>query len=180
MIAIMIGAAVSGLVLGATSRIIFLLPAALMALMVAAVLIVRADIHLGFTALAATLLNSGFLLGIVMTPVMSRLRIWPRWTVDEVASRFVVRDRFGRAVASVGFDGRPAADSLLTRDEAQEIAADFVERDCLGLLVGVPARPDRHAVGCDSNVPGSSLVPANARHQTQTPKALKARAPVLA
>ena len=89
MIALMMGAALSGLVLGATSRIIFLLPAALMALMIAAVLIVRADIDLGFTALAATLLNSGFLLGIVTAPVKSRLPIRLHWTVDEAASRFV-------------------------------------------------------------------------------------------
>jgi hypothetical protein len=54
MMAVLIGAGVSGFVLGATSRIIFLLPAALMALMVAAMLIVRADIDLGLTALAAT------------------------------------------------------------------------------------------------------------------------------
>ena len=37
----MIGAAVSGFVLGATSRIVFLLPAALIALLVAAVLVVE-------------------------------------------------------------------------------------------------------------------------------------------
>ena len=63
MTAILIGAGVAGVVLGATSRLVFLLPAALMALMVAAVLIVRADVDLRFTALAATLLNGGFLLG---------------------------------------------------------------------------------------------------------------------
>ena len=68
MMTILIGAGVSGFVLGATSRIIFLLPAALMALVVAGVLIVRADIDLGFTALAASLLNGGFLLGVVMAP----------------------------------------------------------------------------------------------------------------
>ena len=41
-----------------------------MALMVAAVLVVRADIDLGFTALAATLLNGGFWLGIVMAQTL--------------------------------------------------------------------------------------------------------------
>ena len=96
----------SGFVLGATSRIVFLLPAALMALMVAAVLVVRADIDLGFTALAATLLNGGFLLGIVMASAMSRLLISRRGTIDETASGFVVRDRFGRARACVGFGER--------------------------------------------------------------------------
>ena len=48
MMTILIGAGVSGFVLGATSRIVFLLPAVLMALVVAGVLIVRADIDLGF------------------------------------------------------------------------------------------------------------------------------------
>jgi hypothetical protein len=48
---LLIGAGVSGVVLGATNRIIFLLPAALMAFVVASVLIVRTDIDLGLTAL---------------------------------------------------------------------------------------------------------------------------------
>jgi hypothetical protein len=42
---------------------------------VAAVLIVRADIDLGFTALTATLLNGGFLLGVVTAQVLPRLMI---------------------------------------------------------------------------------------------------------
>jgi hypothetical protein len=124
MIAILIGAGVSGFVLGSTSRIIFLLPAALIALVVAAVLIVRVDIDLGFIALAATLLNGGFLLGIVMAPAMSRLLVRQRAMVDETDAGFVVRDCAGRALARVGFDGRPKADSLLTRDEARDIAAN--------------------------------------------------------
>ena len=66
MIAILIGAGLAGVVLGATSRIIFLLPAMVMAIMVAAALIVRVDIDLGITALAATLLNAGFLLGVIL------------------------------------------------------------------------------------------------------------------
>ena len=41
--------------------------------MVAMVLIVRADIDLGFAALTAALLNGGFLLGVVMAPVLPRL-----------------------------------------------------------------------------------------------------------
>jgi hypothetical protein len=86
---------------------------------------VRADIDLSFTALAATLLNSGFLLGIAMAPAMSRLFISRRGTVDEAAAGFVVRDRHGRALVCVGFDGRPEAESLPTLDEAREIAANF-------------------------------------------------------
>jgi hypothetical protein len=124
MITILIGAGVSGFVLGATSRIIFLLPAALIALVIAAVLIVRVDIDLGFIALAATLLNGGFLLGIVMAPAMSRLLVWQRATVDETDAGFMVRDRDGGALACVGFE-RPAADSLLTRDEARDIAVSI-------------------------------------------------------
>jgi len=126
MIAILIGAGVSGFVLGATGRIVFLLPAALMALVVAAVLIVRADIDLGFTALAATLLNGGFLLGVVMAQLLPRLS--PPWRVEETDAGFMVRDRDGGALARVGFDGRSEADSLLTRDEAREIAAKFGKR----------------------------------------------------
>ncbi len=61
-----LGAGLSGMVLGLTGRLVFVLPATLMALLVAAVLIVRADVDLGFTALAATLLNGGFLLGIAL------------------------------------------------------------------------------------------------------------------
>lgn len=179
MIAFMIGAAMSGVVLGAASRIIFLLPAALMALLIAAVLIVRADIDLGFTALTATLLNGGFLLGIVMAQLKSRLPIRLHWTVDASPAGFVVRDRFGCALASIGFDGRPAADSLLTRDEAHEIAADLAKRECVGLL-GAPIRADRHAGGSASNVSGSSLRPADAHRQTRTQKPLKTRAPALA
>ena len=41
MMTILIGAGVSGFVLGVTSRVVFLLPAALMALLIAGVLIVR-------------------------------------------------------------------------------------------------------------------------------------------
>lgn len=51
----LIGASVSGVMLGATNRIVFLLPAALMALVVASVFIIRSDIDVGVTALTATL-----------------------------------------------------------------------------------------------------------------------------
>jgi hypothetical protein len=104
------------------------LPAALIALVVAAVLIVRADIDLGFTALAATLLNGGFLLGIVLGHTLPRLRVSPRWTVDETDAGVMVRDPNGEALACVGFVDRPAEDSLLTRDEAREIAAAISRR----------------------------------------------------
>jgi hypothetical protein len=47
----------------------------------------------------------------------SRERQW-KATVDETDASFVVRDRFER----------PAADSLLTRDEARRIAASLEKR----------------------------------------------------
>jgi hypothetical protein len=92
MIAILIGAGLAGVVLGATSRLVFFLPATVMAIMVAAVLIVRADIDLGFVALAATLLNAGFLLGIVMAQTLPALMVAPPRTVDEAEASFIVRD----------------------------------------------------------------------------------------
>jgi hypothetical protein len=92
-VAILIGAGMAGVVLGATSRIVFLLPAMVMAIMVAAVLIVRVDIDLGFTALAATLLNAGFLLGIVIAQTLPALMFSPPRTVDETDASFVVRAR---------------------------------------------------------------------------------------
>jgi hypothetical protein len=52
---VLIGVSVSGLVFGATNRIIFPLSAALMALVAVSVLIARPDIDLGFAALTATL-----------------------------------------------------------------------------------------------------------------------------
>ena len=144
MTAILIGAGLSGVVLGATSRLVFLLPAALMALTVAAVLIVRADVDLRFTALAATLLNGGFLLGVVMAHVLPRLSASPPWRVDETDAGFIVRDHGDRPLARVVFDGRPEADSLLTRDEAREIAASLGKRPELvgGRGTSVAFQPD--------------------------------------
>jgi hypothetical protein len=92
MIAILIGAGLAGVVLGATSRIVFLLPAMVMAIMVTAILIVRVDIDLGFAALAATLLNAGFLLGIVMASMLPALMVSLRPSVDEIDASFIVRD----------------------------------------------------------------------------------------
>jgi hypothetical protein len=143
MIGILIGAGLSGVVLGATSRLVFLLPAALMALTVAAVLIVRADIDLGFTALAATLLNGGFLLGIVTAHVLPGLSASPSWRVDETDAGFIVRDHGDRPLARVGFDGRPEADSLLPRrgtgDRRQPRKAAGVGRG-REHVCGIPAR----------------------------------------
>jgi len=65
MVAFLIGAGTAGVVLGVTNRIVFLLPAGLMALVVASVLIVRADMDVGFTALTASIFSAGYLLGVV-------------------------------------------------------------------------------------------------------------------
>jgi hypothetical protein len=73
MTVLLIGAGVAGIVLGSTSSIIFLLPAALMALLTGAVLIVRTDIDVGLTALTATLFCGGYLVGVVMANTRPRL-----------------------------------------------------------------------------------------------------------
>jgi hypothetical protein len=73
MIVFLISASVSGVVLGATNRIVFLLPAALTALVIASVLIVRSDMDIGLTALTATLFCGGYLVGIVIANTRPRL-----------------------------------------------------------------------------------------------------------
>jgi hypothetical protein len=45
--------------------------------------------------------------------------------VDETDAGFMIRDPNGQVLACVGFDGRPEADSLLTRDEARKIAVNL-------------------------------------------------------
>ena len=73
MAAFLIVAAMAGIVLGVTNRIVFLLPAALMALVVASVLIVRAGLDVAFTALTASLFCGGYLVGVVMANTRPRL-----------------------------------------------------------------------------------------------------------
>jgi hypothetical protein len=77
----LIGASMAGVMLGATNRIVFLLPAALMALVIASVLIVRADIDIGLTAFTATLFCGGYLLGVVIANTRPSLFIQPRSNV---------------------------------------------------------------------------------------------------
>jgi hypothetical protein len=67
-----VGAGTAGIVLGVTNRIVFLLPAALMALVIASVLIVRADLDVAFTALTASVFSGGYLLGVVMANTRPR------------------------------------------------------------------------------------------------------------
>jgi hypothetical protein len=69
-------------------------------------------------------LNSGFLLGVVIAQLLPSLSISPPWRVDETDVGFMIRDRDGGALACVGFE-RPTADSLLTRDEARDIAVSI-------------------------------------------------------
>jgi hypothetical protein len=73
MTVLLIGAGVAGIVLGSTSSVIFLLPAALMAFLPGAVLIVRPDIDVGLTALAAPLFCGGYLVGVIITNTRPRL-----------------------------------------------------------------------------------------------------------
>jgi len=64
------------------------LPAMVMAIMVAAALIVRVDIDLGITALAATLLNAGFLLVVILAQTLPALMIsTPRRSTASRTSR---------------------------------------------------------------------------------------------
>jgi hypothetical protein len=69
----LVGASVSGVMLGATNRIVFLLPAALIALVIASVLIVRSDMDVGLTALTGTLFCGGYLVGVVLANTRPRL-----------------------------------------------------------------------------------------------------------
>jgi hypothetical protein len=52
------------------------------------------------------------------------------WSVDETGDCFVVRDRDGQKLAYIYFEeepGRRSAEKLLTRDEAQHIAANIIK-----------------------------------------------------
>jgi hypothetical protein len=73
MILFLAGAGVAGVMLGATNRIVFLLPAAVMAFVVASVLMFRSDIDLELTALTATLFCGGYLFGVVIADMAPRL-----------------------------------------------------------------------------------------------------------
>ena len=77
MIVLLIGAGVAGIVLGGTNGVLFRLPAALMALLIAAVLIARSDIDAGLTALTASLFCAGYLVGVVIANTRPRLLTRP-------------------------------------------------------------------------------------------------------
>jgi hypothetical protein len=76
MIVLLIGAGVAGILLGVTDSFLFRLPAALMALLIAAVLIVRTDIDVGLTALTASLFCGGYLVGVVIANTRLRMLMW--------------------------------------------------------------------------------------------------------
>ena len=69
-------------------------------------------------------------------------RFPPPWDIEEQnRSRFIVRDNNGQALAYVYFEtepGRRTAANLLTRDEAQRIAANIAKlpRRCKPVQVG--------------------------------------------
>jgi hypothetical protein len=61
---------------------------------------------------------------------MNARRFPPPWSVEELDSCFVVRDHSGQQLAYVYFEnepGRRSAAKLLTRDEAQWIAANIAK-----------------------------------------------------
>jgi hypothetical protein len=54
----------------------------------------------------------------------------PPWDVEEQSDCFVVRDRSGQALAYIYYEqgpGRRSATGLLSKDEAQRIAANFAK-----------------------------------------------------
>jgi hypothetical protein len=70
----------------------------------------------------------------------------PPWTVDETDACFIVKDHGGQALAYVYFEdehGRRTAANLLTRDEAQRIAANIAK---LPELLGAEPKPDANAL----------------------------------
>ena len=63
------------------------------------------------------------------TPVRSR-RFPPPWSVDLLPACYIVKDRDGRGLAYVYFEGelgRRSGVDLLTRDEARRIAANIAK-----------------------------------------------------
>ena len=87
------------------------------------------------------LANAGMVTNCAMSDMsgMPQRRFPPPWSVDEANSKldrrcFIVRDTNGQALAYVYFEGeldRRSAAHLLTRDEAQRIAADVAKPGCL-------------------------------------------------
>ena len=62
--------------------------------------------------------------------VMPQRHFPPPWRAEEHDACFIVKDRGGRALAYVYYGeepGRRAAANLLTRDEAQRIAANIAK-----------------------------------------------------
>jgi hypothetical protein len=61
---------------------------------------------------------------------MSTRRFSPPWSVEELEACFVVGDQSGQALAYVYFEeepGRRSAAKLLSKDEAQRIAANIAK-----------------------------------------------------
>jgi hypothetical protein len=57
-------------------------------------------------------------------------RFPPPWSVEELGARFVARDQNGQQLAYVYFEnepGRRSAAKLLSKDEAQRIAANIAK-----------------------------------------------------
>jgi hypothetical protein len=78
---------VAGIVLGCTDRVLFGLPAALMAFLTGAVLIARPDIDVGLTALTGTLLCGGYLVGVVIANTRPRSLTRPSTQVGSTKNK---------------------------------------------------------------------------------------------
>ncbi len=72
---------------------------------------------------------------------MAERRFPPLWAFEKLEACFVVRDHNGQKLADVYFEGEPdrrSAATLLTRDEAQRIAANIAK---LPELLGAARSP---------------------------------------
>ena len=61
---------------------------------------------------------------------MASRRFPPPWTVEDIGAAFVVKDSSGQQLAYVYFEddpGRRSAAKLLSKDEAQRIAANIAK-----------------------------------------------------
>jgi hypothetical protein len=61
---------------------------------------------------------------------MTERRSPPPWSVEDIGTAFVVRDRYGRGLAYVYFEDesqRRATAKILTKDEARRIAVNIAK-----------------------------------------------------
>jgi hypothetical protein len=73
---------------------------------------------------------------------MAARRFPPPWTVEDIDAAFVVRDQNGQGLAYVYYEdepGRRATSKMLSKDEAQRIAANIARLPALARYWGQAA-----------------------------------------